>query len=245
MLKQFSPTVFLTHPFAMYRYWRGEKGPMHEVMLLRAGRMLLKDRFDAALARQILQELRSGDFIPMNAVPGKQLPGNRPTHFFGKFLYFIVRMAQPEVMVETGVAHGVSSWTILNALFKNGKGRLYSIDLPDHDLQSYNPSNIRQSSGWVVPDVLRAQWELRLGSSDKLLPALLTDLGKVDLFFHDSDHSYENMQFEFATVLPFIRHSGLIISDDVHKNRAFAEFVASNRLRGISFLSKGGAARIS
>lgn len=245
MLTRFSPTVFLTHPFAMYRYWRGEKGPMHEVMLLRAGRMLLRERFDPALARQVLQELRSGDFIPMNTGSGKPLPGNRPTHFFGKFLYFIVRMARPDTMVETGVAHGVSSWTILNALLKNGSGRLYSIDLPDHDLQSYNPSNIRQSSGWAVPDSLRGQWELRLGSSQELLPALLRELGTVDLFFHDSDHSYENMLFEFNAVLPHIRRPGLIISDDVHKNRAFSEFVVAHRLRGISFLSKGGAALIA
>ena len=45
-------------------------------------------------------------------------------------------------MVETGVAHGVSSWTILNAMHRNGKGKLYSIDLPNKDLKSYNPENI-------------------------------------------------------------------------------------------------------
>jgi predicted O-methyltransferase YrrM len=182
--------------------------------------------------------------VPMNGTAEKVLPGNRPTHFFGKFLYFIVRMAQPEVMVETGVAHGVSSWTILNAMNKNGKGRLLSIDLPDKDLKSYNPGTIQQASGWVVPDSLKGRWELRLGSSRELLPVVLQELESIDLFFHDSDHSYENMHFEFATVLPFISTDGLIISDDVHKNSSFEEFVISNRLKGICFLSKGGAASV-
>ncbi|MFM2207334.1 MAG: hypothetical protein RL213_1309 [Bacteroidota bacterium] len=242
MLKRFHPTAFLSHPFAMYRYWRGNKGPLHEVMLLRAGRMLLGGRFDPKLAREVIGELRTGDWVPMNSAEGQSLPGNRPSHFFGKFLYFIVRMKRPEVMVETGVAHGVSSWTILNAMHKNGCGRLYSIDLPDKDLRSYNPGNLQKSSGWAVPDSLRARWELRLGPSRELLPVLLQELGDIDVFFHDSDHSYDNMHFEFAAVRPYLRENGLIISDDVHKNSSFAEFVASERLRGICFLSKGGAA---
>jgi len=242
MLTRFNRTAFLTHPFAMYRYWRGNKGPLHEVMLLRAGRLLLRERFDPRLAHQVLLELRAGDWVPMNTGTIKTLPGNRPTHFFGKFLYFIVRMVQPQVIVETGVAHGVSSWTILNALERNGSGRLYSIDLPDKDLQSYNPVNLQQTSGWVVPDRLKGRWELRLGSSSELLPALLQEVSSVDVFFHDSDHSYENMHFEFAAALPFLRKGGLIVSDDVHKNRSFSEFVNEHRLNGIAFLSKGGAA---
>ena len=92
----------------MVRYARGDKRMLHDIMLLRAGKILLGNRYDAKKARTVLKELRAGDFIPMNSLPGKELPGNRPTYFFGKFLYFIVRMAAPEVMVETGVAHGVS-----------------------------------------------------------------------------------------------------------------------------------------
>lgn len=244
MLVQFKPSAFLNHPMALCQYWRGNKAPLHDIMLLRAARILLKDRFDPARAAQALAELRDGDFVPMNPAPGKQLPGNRPTHFFGKFLYFIVRMARPVVMVETGVAHGVSSWTILNAMNRNGSGKLYSIDLPDQDLKSYNPSNLQQQSGWVVPEALKSRWELRIGSSVDLLPALLKEVGQVDLFFHDSDHSYENMKFEFRAVLPFLDKKGLVVSDDVHKNNSFPEFVREKSLSGISFFSKGGAAAL-
>jgi len=242
MLINFNRSSFLWHPLAMVRYARGDKRMLHDIMLLRAGKILLGNRYDAKKARTVLKELRAGDFIPMNSLPGKELPGNRPTYFFGKFLYFIVRMAAPEVMVETGVAHGVSSWTILNAMHRNGKGKLYSIDLPNLDLQSYNPENLQKTSGWVVPDLLRQRWELRLGSSVELLPTLMSELGAIDIFFHDSDHSYENMLFEFNAVFHGVKSGGLIISDDVHKNTSFSEFVHTHPLNGIRFFTKGGAA---
>lgn len=244
MLINFNRTTFLAHPLALFRYWRGDKRDLHDLMLLRAGRVLMGDRFDAGLAKQVLEELRAGDFVPMNTLPGQEMPGNRPTYFFGKFLYFIVRLAKPAVMVETGVAHGVSSWTILNAMERNGVGKLYSIDLPNLDLKSYNPENLQKGSGWVVPELLRRRWELRLGSSQELLPALMAELKRIDVFFHDSDHSYENMHFEFRTVFPGIKQGGLVISDDVHKNASFGEFVEKERLTGIRFFTKGGAARV-
>jgi hypothetical protein len=125
---------------------------------------------------------------------------------------------------------------------KNGKGKLYSIDLPNLDLKSYNPQNISQQSGWAVPDVLRKHWELQLGPSNELLPVLVEKLGKVDIFFHDSDHSYKNMMFEFKAVFSALKADGLLISDDVHKNESFRDFVNAEQIVGIQFLTKGGAA---
>lgn len=45
-------------------------------------------------------------------------------------LYTIIRIRKPDIVVETGVAQGVSSTFILQALEDNGRGQLYSIDLP-------------------------------------------------------------------------------------------------------------------
>ncbi len=242
MIIQFSQSGFLTHPFALLQFALGNKSALHEVMLMRAGRILLGNKFEKSLAKEVLMEIREGNFVPMNKLPDVNLPGNMPTYLFGKFLYFIVRCARPEVMVETGVAHGVSSWTILNAMHKNGTGKLYSIDLPNQDLKSYNPTNIHQSSGWAVPDILRQRWELRLGPSQELLPLLIKELKTIDVFFHDSDHSYENMTFEFETIFGALRQGGLILSDDVHKNAAFSDLVSKKGIKGLQFYTKGGAA---
>ena len=44
--------------------------------------------------------------------------------------YLVCRLLEPAVVVETGVAYGVSSAFILRALEKNGRGVLHSVDLP-------------------------------------------------------------------------------------------------------------------
>jgi hypothetical protein len=45
-------------------------------------------------------------------------------------LWCAVCHLQPRSMVEAGVARGVTSWIILEAVAGNGAGRLWSIDLP-------------------------------------------------------------------------------------------------------------------
>lgn len=44
-------------------------------------------------------------------------------------LYTIARLSRPATVVETGVASGRSSFSILQALADNGEGLLYSIEL--------------------------------------------------------------------------------------------------------------------
>ena len=102
-------------------------------------------------------------------------------------LYVVVRVTRPRVIVETGVASGLSSAHILRALAANGTGTLYSIDLPNVQEGSVLPQG--RPPGWIVPDSMRGSWRLQLGDARSLLPALLTAVGRVDLFLHESDHS--------------------------------------------------------
>ena len=155
-------------------------------------------------------------------------------------MYCLNRVIKPDIILETGVAHGNSSLCILNALKMNRKGRLISIDLPNNDTDKpYNVENFNKEPGWIIPDSLRNNWDLQLGDSKKILPKLLNDLKKIDVFFHDSDHSYENMKFEFNIVGKYMENGGLILSDDIDKNEAFNEFVNENDFNAISFISKG------
>src|SRR5205814_2730905 len=85
--------------------------------------------------------------------------------------------------------------------------------------------------GWIVPDSLRRLWQLHIGDSRQLLPGLLKTLGHVDLFLHDSDHSYESMSFEFEQALPRLEDRGLLMSDDSHLHTAWDDFCARHDLR--------------
>lgn len=136
-------------------------------------------------------------------------------------LYVICRIIKPEIVVETGVADGFSSSFILRALEENKDGHLYSIDLPNQKGQEIK---LDKNTGWIIPDNLRKRWDLILGSSSDKLSPLLEKLKTIDAFYHDSDHSYQNMIYEFNVALPYLKEDGIIISDDITDNRSFNDF---------------------
>ena len=136
------------------------------------------------------------------------------------YLYSIARLAKPEVVIETGVAAGISSFSILQALEDNKAGVLYSIDLPN----ATEKVPRRQEPGFLVPERLRPRWKLLLGDSRELLPSLVDRLGTIDVFCHDSLHTAEHMRFEYETAWPHIRSGGLLYSDDLDPSDVFADF---------------------
>jgi hypothetical protein len=136
-------------------------------------------------------------------------------------IYVMLRIVKPSTVIETGVCSGFSSSFILYALSQNKSGKLYSIDLPNQPGQEIAGG---REVGWLVPDDLRKDWELIIGSSKEKLPTLVKELKKIDVFYHDSDHSYGNMLFEFNAVWDSIKPDGLLISDDITDNKAFRDF---------------------
>jgi predicted O-methyltransferase YrrM len=147
-------------------------------------------------------------------------------------LFCLIRGFRPSIVVETGVAQGVSSYLILKALELNGYGRLVSIDFPQQNPEGYtyqtcDPLYISKGlkSGWLVPRDLRKFWTLKLGKSSEILPTINDE---VDVFFHDSEHSYRNMKFEFEWAYTHLSAGGVITSDDVGWNSAWTEFILSH-----------------
>jgi predicted O-methyltransferase YrrM len=137
---------------------------------------------------------------------------------FARLCYLACRLAAPDTVVETGVAYGVSSAFLLKALEQNGRGTLHSIDLP--------PLRREYARFWgvAVPEDLRHQgWRLHRGASRRVLPGLLREAGPVGLFVHDSLHTRRNMRREFDAVWPSLGPGGLLLADDVERNRAFAD----------------------
>jgi len=153
--------------------------------------------------------------------------------------YAIVRALRPETIVETGVANGVSSAHVLLALHKNRHGTLHSIEIGD---STYLPAG--REPGWVVPDWLRGRWKFHLGDVRQILPQLAPKLPSLDLFTHDSLHTYEHMKFEFEQAFPLLRPGGILVADDALWNEAFRDFARAKRvpyaqiLHGVGVLRK-------
>src|SRR5918994_6819964 len=158
--------------------------------------------------RRLLGEIRDKDpFSPRWAADS----------LLARCCYLMCRLLEPAVVVETGVAYGVSSAFILKALEENGRGVLHSVDLP--------PLRHRYDEFWgiAVDEALRPRWSIHRGSSARILPGLLEEVGAVDLFLHDSLHTYRNIRRELEAVWPRLRAGGVILADDVERNRAFDE----------------------
>jgi Methyltransferase domain len=139
----------------------------------------------------------------------------------------LTRHLSPGRVVETGVARGLTSRVVLEALELNGDGRLWSIDLPP----ALEPK-LQRETGAAVPRRLRKRWTYVRGSSRRRLPGLVAELHEIDLFIHDSMHTARNVLFELGTAWDAVRTGGVILVDDVDLSRGFELFTARHRSDG-------------
>lgn len=160
------------------------------------------------------------------------------------FLYMVVRFLKPQVVFETGVFDGKSSAIILQALNDNNDGLLISVDLPAVEAIKSSTNYMLEATlppgsqpGWVIPDYLKKRHRLVLGDSKILLLQLFKEYAKVDIFFHDSLHTFEHQYFEYTTAWPYLSEGGILLSDDISWSPAFHRFCKKKsknykRLRG-------------
>jgi predicted O-methyltransferase YrrM len=149
----------------------------------------------------------------------------------GEILYVICRRQKPDSIMETGVASGVSSSHILCALEINEHGKLYSIDLPTWE---------KSQSGWMIPDYLRYRWHFTQGRSSETMEPLLKNVKEIDIFLHDSDHTYENMRREFETAWIYLKAGGLLLSHNIDYSDAFPDFCRDHGVEGLTLGDMGG-----
>lgn len=131
----------------------------------------------------------------------------------------LVRHLNATKVVETGVAHGVTSRFVLEALARNGGGHLWSIDLPPQ----LHPE-VHNQIGVAVGEAERGNWTYIKGSSRRRLPSLLKQTGAIDLFIHDSNHSADNVLFELRLAWPALQPGGAVVVDDIDGNEGFHRF---------------------
>lgn len=136
---------------------------------------------------------------------------------FARVVHCLTRHLRATSVVETGVARGITSRVILEALARDGDGRLSSIDLPALD------TAIHSEIAAAVPSELRGRWTYVNGTSRRRLPPLLAELGEIDLFVHDSSHTTRNVRFELERAWGAMR-KGAIVADDIERNEAFGQF---------------------
>ncbi len=128
--------------------------------------------------------------------------------------YCIVRIKKPRLLVETGVADGLGSAVLVRAAERNAAEgapcRVIGID-------------IDPSVGWLLDDELRRRHELVIEDSHTALPRLLAGQS-LDLFIHDSAHTYEHEADEYRLVAPHLAPDAIVLSDNAHAVPALEDF---------------------
>lgn len=126
--------------------------------------------------------------------------------------YALVRAIEPEHVVETGTHLGLGSCIIAAALRRNGHGKLTTIDIdPD--------------SGYLIGGTWATIIDRRIGSSVDVLGSM--DDG-VDIFLHDSLHTYDYEASELVAVQPHLSNGAIVLSDNAHDSRALSDWAERN-----------------
>lgn len=128
-------------------------------------------------------------------------------------LAYIIKHFPITKIIETGTQHGISSLviekTLINCSKKNTKFKSYDV------IKFLRPDFFRIAEYVILEPPVRKNFEI--DSSCFVSPK------DFILFFHDGDHSRENMAFEFEWVYEKLG-AKVIVSDDIENNSAFFDF---------------------
>ncbi|SVD16067.1 uncharacterized protein METZ01_LOCUS368921, partial [marine metagenome] len=130
----------------------------------------------------------------------------------------IAQAIDAESMLETGVAYGWSTLSLLLSIDEREKGKLVSVDMP------FLGMNNEEDIGCVVPERLRPPWTLLPYADYDGIPKAIKKLDQLDYCHYDSDKTYEGKQWAFPKIWKALRSGGILASDDVSDNLAFKHF---------------------
>jgi predicted O-methyltransferase YrrM/4-amino-4-deoxy-L-arabinose transferase-like glycosyltransferase len=136
-------------------------------------------------------------------------------------LYWLAEHVQATRVVETGVAFGWSSLSLLLSLRNRPGSQLASVDMP------YPKINNDAWVGCVVPDALRSQWTLLRYADREGLPRALRQLGQIDMCHYDSDKRYRSRLWAYPLLWDALRPGGLMLSDDIGDNVGYRDWCVS------------------
>ena len=143
----------------------------------------------------------------------------------GAMLQKVILEVSPKVAVEVGLAYGVSTLYILDALREVGGQKLIGID----------PSQNGQWKGGGLHNLelagYRGMYEFHENTSQLVLPGLVGRGERVGFGFIDGWHTFDHMLVDFFYIDQMLDIGGVVVFDDVGYPalRRLSEFVLANR----------------
>ena len=141
-----------------------------------------------------------------------------------KLIYFLVRFLKPKITIETGVASGMSSLTILKALEINKTGKLFSSDFPYFRLK-----NPEKYIGVLVDKLKYPKWRLEIEGDILNLKKFVNEIDKedgIDFFHYDSDKTYAGKKKSFDILKKLFKPESILIFDDIQDDNFFYDLTS-------------------
>lgn len=143
-------------------------------------------------------------------------------------LEIAIRSKRFRSFLETGTQHGLSAFVV------NESAKMNSLSMNIASFDVSHEQYFVRSEGVNYSLLTRP---VRKNFKSQTLALKEEPL----LFFHDSDHSYENMLFEFEWAWNHL-NAEVIISDDIDGNNAFFDFCKSAGITGYRIMIDEGPA---
>jgi predicted O-methyltransferase YrrM len=143
----------------------------------------------------------------------------------GALLYDFIRAAKPQSTLETGMAYGMSTLFICQALEDNGVGSHIAVDpYQEDEFKSVGLLNIERAH-------LSHRLQFQLGASDVVLPQLCRDGRTLDFAFIDGWHLFDFTLVDFYYIDKLLRVGGHVGFDDLWLPavRKVVSFVLKNK----------------
>ena len=169
-------------------------------------------------SHQIFNEISSelNSFINNGLIIKKSIIGTNASTTRLKVLAYLIKYIKFDLMIESGTQHGISA-LFIEKLVDSSDFLIYSIDVKNNVI----PVGLNNVKYIILDSPVR--------ESFKKNTSQLVNTNQQLIYFHDSDHSYENMAFEFNWAWNELNVKCLV-SDDVSENGAFSNFVKQNNL---------------
>jgi predicted O-methyltransferase YrrM len=143
----------------------------------------------------------------------------------GLLLYDFVRAVGPASTLETGMAYGLSTLFICQALEDNGTGNHVAIDpFQASEFKSVGVLNVERAG-------LSHRFQLRQDASDVVLPQLCTEGRTLDFAFIDGWHLFDFTLVDFYYIDRMLAVGGHVAFDDLWMPsvRKVVSFVLRNK----------------
>jgi predicted O-methyltransferase YrrM len=169
------------------------------------------------IVRSGTTQLPDGRSIPAHSGIG---PGS------GRVIQHAIEVAKPSLGCEVGLAYGLSTLYILDAMQRHGGGRLIGMDPAQHDhtWQGGGLHNVRRAG-------FEDRYEFHEATSQQMLPRLAEKGTRIQFAFIDGWHTFDHTLVDFFYIDSMLDVGGVVVLDDVGYPglQRLAHFIVCNR----------------